>query len=172
MPTNLFLKLIAIIPLFICTSCKNYSVSLNQNEIYNPVKVFTDFKLIDTALQQCVDRIIKENKLTKPEQLQSVICGPTGIVTLEGLAFFDSITHLGVRDNKVANIEAISHLKQLKQLDISNNLIKDISPIFTLETLEYVNLEGLEAIPCRQVAALEKARPALRIAKPSQCGIH
>lgn len=63
----------------------------------------------------------------------------TDLMPLIGLK---NLEELDLSDNEVGFIDDISNLKQLRSIMLSNNYISDISPLFELANLEYANLSG------------------------------
>ena len=163
--------LFLLISLIFIAACQNYSLSVNQKQVYNPSAIFTDFRLADKALQRCVDGIIAENLLKKAEQVTQIVCGPKGIANIAGLELFTQLQHLGLASNAIENIDTLSQLKQLRRLHLANNPIKDIQPLLELENLEYMNLEGIENLACHQISILKQARSGLIIELPEHCNM-
>ena len=68
------------------------------------------------------------------------------------LSHFKVIKRLGLRGNKLENLDCIEGLSTLEELDISDNYITDISALRNLPNLKKVKLSGnsivnLELIP-------------------------
>ena len=74
---------------------------------------------------------------------------------MENLWDLQNIEELYLANNQIGYIDALSNLIKLRVLDLSGNLVDDISPLFALEHLEYVNLIG-NPVPKSQIDFLEK----------------
>lgn len=64
------------------------------------------------------------------------------ITDLMPLIELKELEELDLSDNEVGFIDDIGNLKQLRSIMLSNNYIEDITPLFGLEKLEYANLTG------------------------------
>jgi Leucine-rich repeat (LRR) protein len=56
----------------------------------------------------------------------------------------------------------------LSGLNLSNNLIEDISPLLRIKTLRSLNLSGNNAIPCQDIAELAR-RMGANFTPPTAC---
>lgn len=65
-----------------------------------------------------------------------------GIVDISDLKGLSLIEELYLSDNEIGYIDAVSNLIKLRVIDISNNAVDDLSPLFELPDLEYVNVVG------------------------------
>lgn len=166
-------KSIKTIFLAICftllAACRNYSLSINQNQLYNPGAIFTDFRLADSALQHCVDGIIADNLLKRAEQVTHIACGPGSISSIEGLEAFHQLQYLSLANNTLRDIDTLTELKQLKRLDLSNNSLTSIKALMQLKNLEYVNLKGIAAVNCVHISQLKQTNQQLSVELPGHC---
>ena len=69
---------------------------------------------------------------------------------------------LELSDMRIDNLRGIEYCRNIRTLDLSNNNIIDITPIFELPNLEYINLIG-NNIPEVQINYLE--RPEIMVIK-------
>ena len=71
-----------------------------------------------------------------------------------------------VRNNApFRNIKPLSSLVNLKELDLSGSLVRDLTPIKKLKNLQSLNLENCKNITDKQVEDLQKSLPDLEISK-------
>lgn len=83
--------------------------------------------------------------LAKVEKLYICECELSTLDPLS-LSRLTSLSHLNLEGNRIDDISALSvlgHFSQLKFLDISSNPIKDLSPISSLTSLEFLSARNL-----------------------------
>ena len=112
--------------------CKNYSVSVNENVVYTPASIFKDYQLADTQLHACVEQTIVDLHITRAEDLTRLNCSNAGIASLIGLSKFFALKELNLADNQLADISEIGQLGRLEKLVLANNNIKDSAPLLHL----------------------------------------
>lgn len=148
------------------TACSRYSISVNDNVVYEPPTLFHAFNTPDDSLRQCINNTIEEGRLTSAEQLKQLVC-PTGhIVELQGIETFMNIEQLGLANNAISSIAPLEKLPHLKQLNLSNNDIRDFSVIFQLKELVYLNVEGNNHANCDSLVQREQR---FEINMPDHC---
>lgn len=118
--------------IILTTSCANYRVTLNNNDLIEPRLLFKDFALADAALHTCVEQTISDRKIETASQLSALNCSSAGIATLQGLDIF----------------------KQLKYINLSHNKLSSVAPLLGFTALETVDLSSNPSIDCREVAVL------------------
>jgi len=62
------------------------------------------------------------------------------LTNLEGIEKYESVTSLDLSDNLLTDISPLTKLTKLENLNLKNNLIKDISPLAKLKNLRTLNL--------------------------------
>lgn len=65
------------------------------------------------------------------------------------------LNELYLSHNQISIIDATINLADLTQLDLSFNEVDDLTPLFRLQKLEYVNLLG-NPVPKEQIELLKK----------------
>ncbi len=148
------------------TACSRYSVSVNNNLVYEPPGLFNDYTVKDPALASCIDATITENNLTAAEQLRRLVCPPGNIRSIEGIESFTAIEYLGLANNHVTDLHPIAVLTQIKQLNVKNNDIRNFTPATSLETLSFLDSHGNIHANCD---SLKATRKTLTIKLPSHC---
>lgn len=136
------------------TSCKNYSVSLNDRTIYTPAGVFKDYVIADTALANCVTQTIYDQHITKAEDLTQLNCSEAGISNLDGLDKFFALEELNLASNKINNIEALNKLGRLEILLLQNNKITRVQALLNLLHLQQLNLADNPITDCKNLQQL------------------
>ncbi len=154
----------------LCTEmvgCSRYSVTVNDNLVYQPPGLFRDYIVKDPALAACVSATITENNLTGAEQLLKLVCPPGSILDLDGIASFPAIEYLGLANNKVTDLQPVSMLTQIKQLNVKNNDIRSFTPVISLKQLNFLDAQGNIHANCD---SLKDNQETLKIKLPSHCG--
>lgn len=142
---SLFLILGAI------ASCSRYAVTVNDNLVYAPAGLFSQYTIADPALKECVRETIAEDGLTKAEQLTRLICPPGEIHNLHGLSVFSQLRHLGLASNEIVDITPLSALIELRQVDLHDNSIQNLAPLALLPHLEHINIRGNSRADCSSI---------------------
>ena len=162
---TLFLMICLTLPLF---SCSDYSLTFNQQVLYTPPVIFTDFHLADLNLQRCADHTIAESKITSARQMQSLLCPEKDIQSLEGIGVFSDLKILGLQGNKLNSLNPLESLQQLEQLNLANNQLTDIAALQSLTSLRYLNLLDNLEINCQQLDAIKLVASGTLL-RPSVC---
>ncbi len=115
------------------TSCNRYVVTVNENPVYKPPALFSDFAIRDPALATCVTETVRALQIVKASQLKVLQCSRMNIETVDGIAIFT----------------------QLSTLDLSNNKLVDVTPLFELPGLQKVRLAGNTTLDCNVAKNLE-----------------
>lgn len=114
-------------------ACSRYSFRLNDNLLYTPPQLYLVDNIADASLRNCIQQHVEDQELNTPEQLQQLICSNAGITNLEGLDRFSRI----------------------EQLSLGDNQLSEVSTLFMLANLEYVDLSGNNFISCEEVNRLK-----------------
>ena len=153
------------------TGCKNYSVSVNENVVYTPPSLFKDYQLADSQLHNCVEQTIVDLHITKAEELTRLNCSNAGIKSLAGLNKFFALKELNLADNQLADISEIGNLGRLEKLVLTNNKIKNPAPLLHLLHIAQLQLGDNPQMTCNDLQQLQKnlKNQTLDIALPKQC---
>ncbi|MFV0476457.1 MAG: hypothetical protein ACK5ME_01330 [Parahaliea sp.] len=156
-------------PIIFClvlASCKTYDIFVNDTVLYTPRPLFTNYTMVDPALQDCVKSAIDRYKVSEATQLQILSCSDMGINTLTGLAVFTGLRQLNLSDNALSDISELSSLGALSEVDLGNNHIVDALPLAELQALDMVDLTNNQTLRCPKRQALLRV-VALHL--PSHC---
>ncbi len=160
-----FQKGLGILLSFGLASCADYSISVNDNTVYDPPKIFTQFRVADSNLQRCIDETIKEEKITNAKQLRNLQCPNKDIQVLDGLAIFSELKILGLAGNPLKNIDDVAALKLLEQLDLQASGTIQLTKISGLK-LDYLNLSENPDLHCDDFQQLMDIKSLI---KPEHC---
>lgn len=121
--------------------CERYAVTLNQQPIYTPPPLYSDFTVPDQALADCLKQTIADQKVVRVEQLTSLTCRHTGLTSLTGIDHFTALRELDVSHNRLREAQALARLMQLRTLKINDN------PDLQCETLAPLTQKDLQITP-------------------------
>ena len=147
-------KLSPIIATVLLTACADYDIKINDNVVYTPPKLLTKMRVADSALNDCMQQTVKDNKITAIEQLINLACTNAGIKNLAGLERFYKLEVLIMNDNSITDISLLNELSALKTVALANNKITDISRLSDLSYLTKVNLAGNTKLNCETTKVL------------------
>lgn len=170
MQGKLILRICALIASATLVGCKDFAVSVNQNEIYTPPAIFTDYKIADPQLDACVEQTISDARVTSLEQLTRLNCSNAGIKSLVGLDKFYALEELNLADNQLVTIDELASLGRLKVLILSNNQLNKASPLLRLLHLEQLKIDNNPELSCGDLLQLANSLDhKVETQLPSQC---
>jgi len=132
-----------------------FSVSFNDNLLYDPNGKSSDGPLKDPALQACLNQVLMANAELTFANVTLLACPSAGVENLEGIAALESLEQLELSDNLISNISPLTSLRNLRVLSLRNNEVGNIGVLDSLPILRFVALQGNPSIPCRQLDALK-----------------
>lgn len=151
--------------------CKNYSISVNENVVYTPPSIFKDYQLADTQLRDCVEKTIIDLQITRAEDLTQLNCSNAGIKSLAGLDKFFALKELNLADNQLTDISEIGKLGRLEKVVLTNNKIKNPAPLLHLLHLTQLHLGNNPHMTCKDLQQLQHnlQNQKLYLILPKQC---
>ncbi len=78
---------------------------------------------------------------------------------MEGIEIFPNLKKLNIEANRIVNLIPLNRLRKLKELNLCNNNIKDISTLVYCKNLKRLNIEGNKIVdlsPLTKLRNLEK----------------
>tara|TARA_B110000858_G_scaffold198006_1_gene261991 strand:+ start:12039 stop:12581 length:543 start_codon:yes stop_codon:yes gene_type:complete len=162
-------KLLAAALLILLSACShNYTVSVNNQAVFDPTgRLFSD-ELADADLQGCVNIAIQQQSVQNVESLRVLSCGNSEVETLENIEQLTQLRFLDLSNNRIRDLSPLLGLRLLGGLNLINNVIIDISPLLQMPNLASVSLIGNNNIPCQQLLALED-RLGNNLNRPASC---
>ena len=102
-----------------------------------------------------------------------VNCSNAGIKSLAGLDKFFALKELNLADNQLADISEIGKLGRLEKLVLSNNQIKNPAPLLHLLHLNQLHLDKNPSLTCKDLQQLQQNlnNQKLDLILPAQCSI-
>lgn len=164
-------KILGIFLISLVASCKNYSLSVNDNVVYTPPSLFKDYTIADAHLRTCVEQTILDNQISKAEDLKQLNCSHAGINSLAGLEKFYSIEQLNLAENTLQSIAPIANFSKLKVLILRKNNLTSAEPLLHLLALKEVDISENAKLSCRDLKqfAANFHQGDLKLVLPEQC---
>lgn len=158
--------LLGIISLQSCT--RQFSVSVNEQTLYDPRTQLPVVQLSDPGLQGCVNIALQQQQVQSINELSALSCANSEVVRLDGLEQLHALRFLNLSDNNIDDLNPLQALGQLSGLSLANNPISDVAALLSLPSLNVVNLLGSEDIPCSQLNLLEQ-KIGTGLQRPANC---
>lgn len=158
--------LLGIISLQSCT--RQFSVSVNEQTLYDPRTQLPVAQLSDPGLQGCVNIALQQQQVQAINELSALSCASSEVIRLGGLQQLSALRFLNLSDNNIVDLNPLSALNQLSGLSLANNPITDAAALLSLPNLNVLNLLGSEAIPCSQLNLLEQ-KLGTGLQRPANC---
>ncbi len=166
---KLFSKLLTLVTLLCCTYCsQNFTVSVNNQAVFDPTGRLFDGQLADPDLQGCANIAMQQQRVQDASLLQVLSCANAEIETLENIAQLSQLRFLDLGHNNIQNITPLEELAFLGGLNLMNNSVRDIASLLNMATLVSVNLVGNNEIPCSQLQVLAD-KLGSNLTQPVQC---
>ena len=162
-------KLLAAALLVLISACsQNYTVSVNNQAVFDPTGRLFNGDLADPDLQGCVNIAMQQQNMQNAELLRVLSCGSSEVETVEAIEQLAKLRFLDLSNNFIRDLAPLQDLRLLGGLNLMNNEITDIGPLLNMTNLASVNLVGNNDIPCQQLLALE-GRLGSNLSRPDSC---
>jgi Leucine-rich repeat (LRR) protein len=119
--------------------CARYQVTLNEQPLYSPPPLYSQFEVADEALKNCLHQTIADKHITHANQLTQLVCRHAGIKSIQGLEGFDALEELDLSHNTLRDVKPLQSFSKLRLLKINDN------PDLLCDTLPQARL-GLQII--------------------------
>lgn len=154
--------------LVLSTCSQNYTVSVNNQAVFDPTGRLFNGDLTDPDLQGCVNIAMQQQSIQNAELLRVVSCGNSQVQSLENIGQLTQLRFLDVSNNLIRDLSPLQELRVLGGLNLMNNAISDISPLLNMSNLASVNLTGNNNISCQQLQTLGN-RLGTNLTRPERC---
>ena len=168
LPNRIAVGLIAALLLLLSACSQNYTVSVNNQAVFDPTGRLFDGELTDPDLQGCVNIAMQQQNVNNAGLLRVLSCGSSEVETLGNIEQLSELRFLDLSNNFIRDLSPLQSLASLGGLNLMNNSIEDISPLLNMASLASVNLSGNNNIPCQQLQALQ-ARLSNNLNRPQNC---
>lgn len=101
--------------------CARYQVTLNEQPIYSPPPLYSQYEVPDEGLKNCLHQTIADKQITRAEQLTQLVCRYAGIKSVQGLDVFVALEELDLSHNVLRNLKPLRSLTKLRLLKINDN---------------------------------------------------
>ena len=142
-----------------CKKLKNFSAIDARVKDYSPLSFLTNIEEIYIQGSGALKDKDLENLINSIKSFKKLIklslyaTNLEDISLLDELKNIDSLKNLNLGVNKIKNLEPLKNLTNLKYLDLRNNLIFDISPLKSLTKLETLYLMNNDIIDITPLAS-------------------
>ena len=166
-PRSSLLCLAAVIA--ILSQCsQQFTVSVNNQAVFDPGGRLLDQQTIDSNLQGCINLAVRQQKLISAIELTILSCANSQVGVLDNIEQLAQLRFLDLANNSISNLTPLEQLGQLSGLNLVNNVITDISALFNIASLTSVSLSGNPGIDCKQLDALED-NLGDKLTRPASC---
>ncbi len=162
-------KLVAAALLISISACsQNYTVSVNNQAVFDPTGRLFNGDLADPDLQGCVNIAMQQQSTQNAELLRVLSCGSSEVETVDAIEQLTQLRFLDLSNNFIRDLSPLQGLRLLGGLNLMNNEITDIGPLLNMTNLASVNLVGNNNIACQQLLILED-RLGSNLSQPENC---
>lgn len=147
---------------------RKFSISVNEQMLYDPRPGNTSVVVADAGLQSCINVQMRQRDLTDAEQIQVLACPLLEIESLAGIDQLVNLRFLDLAGNLLVNLDGLAGAKNLSSVNAPDNRLQDISAILNIPTLSSAVMTGNELIPCNQLQLLQ-AKLDNSLLAPERC---
>jgi Leucine-rich repeat (LRR) protein len=165
---NLGMAALAFTVLLSLTGCgRKFSVSVNEQMLYDPRPSSALVVVADAGLQSCINVLVRDRQITEVSQIQVLTCPMLEIRSLTGIDQLINLRFLDLAGNELVNLDGLANARSLSSVNTPDNRLQDISAILQIPTLSAV-MTGNLLIPCSQLAQLQ-SKLANNLLAPDSC---
>lgn len=154
--------------LIVFASCSQFTVSVNNQAVYDPTGRLIVNEAIDPDLQGCINLALRQQNISDVSELSVLSCPNSEVDDLGNIGQLTQLRFLDLGNNNISNITPLEELTQLGGLNLMNNFITDIGPLLNVVSLASVSLAGNDGIPCSQLELLA-AKLGDNLTPPDTC---
>jgi hypothetical protein len=165
-PAGIAVALAVLVALSGCG--RKFSVSLNEQMLYDPRPGNVLVHVADAGLQSCINVLMRDRSLADPALVQVLACPALEIESLAGIGQLVNLRFLDVAGNLLTNLDRLSGLSNLSSVHAPDNRLLDVSALLAVPTLSSAVLTGNNQIPCVQLETLT-ARLGGNLLKSDAC---
>jgi len=120
-PMKNHLHTLLTLSFFVLNGCEGYLYTFNEQPVFDPPTLFTDYNIPDPALKACVAQAILDQNVTRANLLTNLNCSSAGIAELKGLEIFTGLTHINLDQNNLVEIKPLLFLPYPQLIDLEGN---------------------------------------------------
>ena len=159
---------LAVVLAILSQCSQQFTVSVNNQAVFDPGGRLLDQQTIDSNLQGCINLAVRQQKLISAIELTILSCANSQVGVLDNIEQLAQLRFLDLANNAISNLTPLEQLGQLSGLNLVNNVITDISALFNIVRLTSVSLSGNPGIDCEQLDALED-KLGDKLTRPASC---
>ena len=156
MNTNKNFLLLLLLTGIVSACAQNYSISVNDQALFDPSERLPTGEVTDADLQGCINLALIQQNVDNAAGLSVLSCPNSNVSSLVAIELLPRLRFLDLGNNNISNVTPLENLPLLSALNLSENAIVDTGPLLNLENLTSLNLQGNDGIPCSQVAELRE----------------
>lgn len=166
----------AVIVLAVAGCARKFSVSVNEQVLYDPRPTSGPTRVEDVGLQSCINVRMRAAEAAAGDSggaadmasIDVLACPNLDIASLDGINALSGLRFLDVAGNQLTTLDGLHGLGRLSSVNAPDNRLQDISALVRINTLTSAVLTGNPDIPCDQLDALQ-ARLGSNLLRPEQC---
>lgn len=163
------LPVVLLIVLLLLGGCgRKFSVSVNEQMLYDPRPGSALVVVADAGLQSCINVLVRDRQITDVSQIQVLACPMLEIESLAGIGQLANLRFLDLAGNQLVNLDGLANARSLSSINAPDNRLQDISAILRIPTLSSAVMTGNVLIPCSQLAQLQE-KLANNLLAPDSC---
>ncbi len=166
---NLGVAALAFTVLVSLAGCgRKFSVSVNEQMLYDPRPGNALVVVVDAGLQSCINVLVRDRQITDVSHIQVLACPMLEIRSLAGIDQLVNLRFLDLAGNELVNLDGLANARSLSSVNTPDNRLQDISAILQIPTLSSAVMTGNILIPCSQLAQLQ-SKLANNLLAPDNC---
>lgn len=165
---NAGLLTLLVIGLTLNACARRYSVSLNEQVLYDPRPGSGVVVVADAGLQSCINVSMRQREQSRAGDVEIIACPELEIESLAGIQQLNNLRYLDLANNQLVHMDELRGLSRLSSVNAPNNNLTDISGLLSIASLTSAVLTGNNAIPCEQLDTLEQ-RLRQNLLRPERC---
>lgn len=163
------LPVLVLIVLLLLSGCgRKFSISVNEQMLYDPRPGSALVVVADAGLQSCINVLVRDRQITDVAQIQVLACPMLEITSLAGIGQLVNLRFLDLAGNQLVNLDGLANARSLSSINAPDNRLQDISAILRIPTLSSAVMTGNVLIPCSQLAQLQE-KLANNLLPPDSC---
>lgn len=163
------LQVMLFVVLLLLVGCgRQFSVTLNEQLLYDPRPATALVVVADAGLQSCINMLVRDRQITDVSQIQVLACPLLEITSLAGIGQLENLRFLDLAGNQLLNLDGLATARSLSSINAPDNRLQDISAILQIPTLSSAVMTGNGLIPCRQLEQLQE-KLANNLLAPDNC---
>lgn len=160
---------LSLVSLLLLGACGHrFSVSLNEQVLYDPRPGNAVISVADAGLQSCINVLMREREITDVGSIEVLACPGLEITSLAGIEQLVNLRFVDLAGNELVNLDGLQNLSRLSSVNAPANRLQDVSALVRIRTLTSAVLTANNAIPCAQLDALAQRLDA-GLLRPEQC---